>query len=280
MNDRASFVRDRMLKQWSGMVPVYTRLTAGNTERYAAVLLEQVAPRLGERILDVATGPGVVAVMAAEAVGPSGRVVATDLAPEWGERVEARSRAAGVTNVEFRTMSADALDLPDGSFDVALCQFGLMFVPEPVQALLEVKRVLRAGGRLGVNVWSTGDKVKLFTATGSVPQPYTPQAEPGQELPTSLQLGEPGLIERLVEEAGFRDVQSRRHTLDWLQPEPEEVWRVSVLEGPPGLRDAVQALPEAERHGVHEAFVSALEAYRRDGEIRLPSEAIFVTATK
>jgi SAM-dependent methyltransferase len=280
MTDRASFVRDRMLKQWSGMVPGYTQATAGNTERYAALLLEQVALRPGERVLDVATGPGVVAVMAAEAVGPSGRVVATDLAPEWGERVGARSHDAGVTNVEFRAMSADALDLPDGSFDVALCQFGLMFVPEPVQALREMRRVLREGGRLGATVWSTGDKVKLFTATGPVLQPYMPRPEPGQELPTSLQLGEPGLIERLVGEAGFRDVESRRHTLDWRMLEPEEAWRRNVVEGPPGLRDAVLALPETERSRVHDDFVAALEAYRRDGEIRLPSEAICVTAAK
>lgn len=278
--ERAAFVRESMRRSWGGRTEHYAAATAGNTERYAAVLLEKVDPREGERVIDVATGPGVVAVLAARTVGPAGRVVATDIAPEWGGVVAANARRAGAANVEFRVASADALDLPDGSFDVALCQFGLMFLPDPVQALREMRRVLRAGGQLGVAVWSTGDKVKLFTVTGPLLQPYVPPPPPGQELPTPLQLGEPGLIERLVAEAGFGGVETERRTLDWLMADAEERWQTDVLDGPPPVRDAVAALPEGERRALHDRYVAALEAYRRDGAIRLPSEAIFVTAVK
>ena len=280
MTERADFVRENMRRSWGGRTAQYATSTAGNNERYAAILLGLVGPCPGERVLDVATGPGVVAVLAAQAVGPDGRVVATDLAPEWGEHVATTARAAGLSNVEFRVTSADALDLPDDSFDVALCQFGLMFVPEPVEALREMRRVLRAGGRLGVVVWSTGDRVKLFTVTGALLQPYVPKPPPGQELPTSLQLGEPGLIERLVAEAEFGDVRVERHTLDYLVGEPEERWEYEVLRGPPPVREGVAALPEGERRALHDRYVAALEAHRRDGAIRLPSEAIYVTGVK
>jgi SAM-dependent methyltransferase len=280
MSDRATFVRESMRRSWGERTAQYAAATAGNNDRYAAVLLEKVAPRPGERVLDVATGPGVVAVMAAAAVGPDGRVVATDLAPEWGEVVARTCRAAGVSNVEFRAASADALGPADDAFDVALCQFGLMFVPEPVEALREMRRVLRRGGRMGVVVWSTGDRVRLFTVTGPLLQPYLPTPPPGQELPTPLQLGEPGLIERLAAEAGFREVRSERHTLDFLVADPEERWRHDVLGGPPATRDAVAALAEPERRALHDRYMAALEAYRREGVIRLPSEAIYLTAVK
>lgn len=282
MSERADFVRDSMRQSWGSMIDRYTRVSAGNTEQLAATLLDLVGLRAGERVLDVATGTGVVAVMAAQAVGAGGEVVAADLAAEWRDVVATRAAAAGVTNVRFQAASADALDQRDDSFDVALCQLGLMFVPEPAQALREMRRVLRAGGRLGVVVWSTGDRVRLFTATGPLLQPYLPKPEPGKELPTPLQLGEPGLIERLIGEAGFRDLATQRRTFDWVADEPEQHWQSNVAgpQAPEPARSAIAALPEAEREELHKRYVAALEAYRKDGAIKLPSEAIFVTGAK
>ncbi len=180
MSDRTAFVRDSMRRLWGGRTVQYVASSAGNTDRYAALLLDEVAPRPSECVLDVATGPGVVALLAAAAVGPDGRVVATDLAPEWGEVVARGCRAAGLANVEFRAASADALGLPEDAFDLVLCQFGLMFVPEPVEALREMRRVLRPGGRLGVVVWSTADRVRVFSATAPLLQPYLPTPLPGR----------------------------------------------------------------------------------------------------
>jgi SAM-dependent methyltransferase len=280
VSDRGTFIRESMRRTWGERTARYVATSAGNNDRYAAVLLDLVRPRPGERVLDVATGPGVVAVAAASAVGPEGRVVATDLAPEWGDLVARRAAEGGLSNVEFQATSADALDLPDGEFDLALCQFGLMFVPEPVEALREMRRVLRDGGRLGVVVWSTADRVKLFSAAGPLLQPCLPAPVPGEELPTPLRLGEPGLIERLVAEAGFRELRSVRQTLDYEVASAEDSWRLNAADGPPAVREAVAALPESERAALHDRYVAALEAYRRDGLIRLPSEALYVTALR
>jgi len=95
-------------------------------------------------------------------VGPTGSVLATDLVPEWGTYVDEAAKTAGVTNIAFTPMPAEALILPDAAFDVVLCQFGLMFVASPVTALREMRRVLRPGGRLGVAVWSVPEKVGIF----------------------------------------------------------------------------------------------------------------------
>src|SRR5206468_1337570 len=126
------FIRESMRRQWAQRTLAYTTFAALHTARYAAPLLDRVALRPGERVLDVATGPGVVAVAAAERVGPTGQVLATDLAPEWEVAVAQRTAEHGLSNVRFAAMCAERLDVGDASVDVALCQFGLMFVPDPV----------------------------------------------------------------------------------------------------------------------------------------------------
>lgn len=279
-NERAEFIRESMRKSWGARVDAYVAEAAPNTAAHTKALLEMLPAQTGERVLDVATGPGVVALAAALQVGPSGAVVATDLAPEWDKEIAKRAGELGVENVSFRAMGAEALDLPDDSFDVAYCQFGLMFVPDPVRALREMRRVLRPGGRLGVVVWSTPDRVPCFTLFNRRLGALAPPEAPERQLPTPLALGAPGLIEGQVAEAGFGGVRVEKRTLDFVSKGADELWRFRVLEGPPAIKNAVHALSEEERERVRGQIYADLEAYTRDGEVRLPSEAIYVTAVK
>jgi predicted O-methyltransferase YrrM len=123
-NGREDAIREWMRREWGARSRFYTAYAAPKNRPFAEALVGLVRPAPGERVLDVATGPGTVAIAAARAVGPAGRVVATDLAPEWGEIVAEEAAAAGIGNVECRTMGAEELALPEASFDVALCQFG------------------------------------------------------------------------------------------------------------------------------------------------------------
>ena len=268
-----------MRRKWGARSLFDATYAATKNRPFAELVLGMVRPAPGERVLDVATGPGTVAIEAARAVGPAGRVVATDLAPEWAEIVAEGAAEAGLGNVEFRVMGAEALALPDGSFDVVLCQFGLMFVPDPLLALREMRRVLRDGGRLGVAVWSTPEKVIHFLATRII-MAAAPPAPAEERLPSPLDLGEPGLIERLVADAGFRELAVERHTRDYAVADPEEEWR-RRLEEPSGAASRVlSTLPPDEQRRLHDEVIAALETYRRDDEIRLPSEAILVTGVR
>lgn len=277
MAEPADMIRQRMREMWRTRARHFAKHAAPQTTRYAAVLVGKVRPAPGERVLDVATGSGVVAVQAAKAVGPTGEVVATDLAPEWDELVAETAAAAGVANVTFRAMGAEALDLPDRSFDVALSQFGLMFVPDPVQALREMRRVLRDGGRLGVTVWSTADKVACF-GVGRILGQLAPPPDDG--MPTPLSLGEPGLIERHVADAGFRDVVATPETLDYTIADAEAYWQTQTEMAPPHLAAALARMSPAELQQVHDHVVAWLEQYRAGDEFRLPSTAIMVTAVR
>src|SRR6266540_699418 len=140
------------------------QLSGEAAERYARCgaryILGPCAPSLvnaarlsdGERVLDVACGTGVVTRIAAERVGPAGRVIGIDLNP--GMIAVARSLPApNGAPIEWLERSALDLGLEDASFEAVLCQQGLQFFPDKARALREMRRVLDRGGRLALSVW-------------------------------------------------------------------------------------------------------------------------------
>jgi SAM-dependent methyltransferase len=131
---------------------------AAYEERLVPAIMAEWVPRLldaaavgpGDRVLDVACGTGVVARTAAASVGPGGRVTGLDVNP--GMLAVARRLAPAI---ECREGEAEKLPFADGSFDAALCQFGLMFFADRAAALREMMRVLAPGGRLAVSVFDS-----------------------------------------------------------------------------------------------------------------------------
>ena len=275
---RAAFIHEEMRRDWGRRTRAYADCSAPRNRPCAEALIDLAGVAPGERVLDVATGPGVVALLAAERVGPTGSVLATDLAPEWEEIVTEGATAAGVDDrVSFRAMGAEQLDLPDASFDVALCQFGLMFLPDPVQGLREMRRVLREGGRLAIAVWSTLDRVQHQLVTSTI-LAAAPQPDAAQRLPTPLELGEPGLIERHVATAGFREITVTRRSFEGVYGEPEDEWQSRTSSPTGALTQAIATLSAGEMERIHQQVIATLERHRRDGRIHLTSEAILVTA--
>src|SRR5258708_21603782 len=98
--------------------------------------------RAGKRLREVATGIGAPAVAAARRVGPTGGVIATDIAPQMLDIGRKRVLELGLDNIDFREMDAEALELPESSFDPMLCRFGLMFLPNLQTALGQMRKLL------------------------------------------------------------------------------------------------------------------------------------------
>jgi SAM-dependent methyltransferase len=128
---------------------------------WAELLLDAARLVPGERVLDVACGTGIVARTAVEEVGPEGQVTGLDLNPAMLAVARSRDTAARIRWVEG---SAQALPFPAASFDVVLCQHGLQFFPDRVQALREMRRVLVPGGRALVMVLQSIDRHPVFLA--------------------------------------------------------------------------------------------------------------------
>jgi SAM-dependent methyltransferase len=275
---RSSDDEDPGRQMWATRTASFARDGAPKTQYYAAALVDLVAPAPGAQVLDIATGTGVVAIEAARRVGPTGSVIATDYVAEWAPYVADSAVDAGVANVTFEVMSAEALALPDDAFDTVLCQFGLMFVPDKLLALREMHRVLKPGGTLGLAVWSVAERVGLFTVSNVVGAAFPPP--PGPPPASPLNLGEPGLIERLVTEAGFTSVSAQPFSYAFDVPSAESEWERWTGDLTNPMASRVMELPVEEREALHDQVIAVLERYRVGDVIRITSEAIFVTAQR
>ena len=113
-------------------------------------MVKQVSPRVGEDVLDIGTGSGEPALTIARLVAPVGRVTGIDLSERMIETAEQASRSSDLPNATFKVMDAEALDLPDGCFDLAVSRFGFQIFTNPERAAREALRVLKPAARLGL----------------------------------------------------------------------------------------------------------------------------------
>ena len=181
-------------------------------------LLDLVELRAGERVLDVACGTGVVARLAARRVVPGGTVRGLDLNDGMLSVAGRLPLPPGLT-IDWRQGSALALPFADQAFDVVVCLHGVMFFPDRLKALGEMRRVLAPGGRVAVGVW-TGPS-PYFTAQREGLARYV-SADAASTSAVAFSLGDASELGRLLTDAGFRDVVVHLVRLTLRLPAPEE----------------------------------------------------------
>jgi ubiquinone/menaquinone biosynthesis C-methylase UbiE len=170
-------------------------------------MLESAGLKPGDRVLDIAAGTGDQSILAARLVGPSGSILATDISAEMLDIAARMVQQEGLTTITTRVMDAEQLILDDNTFDAAICRLGLMLVPHPQQALREIRRVLKPGGKLAALVWSVPEHNPLFARTLAIVAKFAPGA-PMDGLPP-FALSQPTVFEQQLTEAGFHEVFTR-----------------------------------------------------------------------
>jgi ubiquinone/menaquinone biosynthesis C-methylase UbiE len=180
-------------------------------------LLGTAALRPGARVLDIACGTGVIARAAAEQVGPTGSVTGIDVAPDM--IAVAETIPAGGAPIAWQQADAASLPLPDESYDVGLCQMGLMFMEDRGGALRELHRVLAPGGRVVVN--TPGRIQPLFEV---MERAITDNLDPslGAFVTAVFSLHDPSVLAGMLQEAGFGDVASKEYRAVFDLPGPVE----------------------------------------------------------
>lgn len=201
MKDVSSQWAERFAASPTGAVQMYEDVMVPRLfEPWANVLLDAVGLRAGEAVLDVATGPGTVARVAD---GRGATVTACDFSPAMLDMARRKSPAS-ITYVES---PAAPLAVDDESFDVAVCQHGLQFFPDRAAALAEMRRALRAGGRLGIAVWGPFEECPVFAALGDTFGEVLGDDARAAYAGGPWGLSDRGTMASLVGDAGFVDVE-------------------------------------------------------------------------
>lgn len=230
-------------------------------EPWANALIEEHRDWHGKTVLDLATGTGIVARLAAEQVGPTGRVIGTDLNGEMLARARQKSADAGLA-IDFIESPAHPLDIPSESIDIALCQQGFQFFPDRLAAARELHRVLRPEGCVFVSTWCpVGECVFFEWICDALDEIGEPEIETMMRLPFDHM--PPSELLSLFNEAGFSDVKLDRRTEPLKMQAGASQAVATAYATPIGPKLAV--LPEQQREAFNNALSRLVDKRSPDG---------------
>ena len=242
-------------------------------EPVATDMMEWAALRSGERVLDVGCGTGIAARLAAERVAPDGAVTGIDINP--GMLAVARSAAASGVPIEYHEARAETMPLTDESFDVALCQMSLQFMPDRRGALAEMRRVLVPNGRVVINL--PGPASPLFQALAdAMGRHISPRAAGFVQQVFSLHdLAE---VRDLLAEAEFRHVRVEAQEKELaLPPAKDFLWQY-VYSTP--LAAVVQDADGAARSALEEEVVGEWRDFTHEGGMKSRQRMVVASGRK
>jgi SAM-dependent methyltransferase len=230
---------------WSAVAPAWDAHRGGaqrDTSPVTEALRAQLVLKEGERVLELGSGTGDHACKLAELVGPTGSLLATDVAQGMVDLMA--DTLADVPQAEVRRVDAADTGLEDRDFDAVAFVMGLMFVPEPERAVSEVRRVLRPGGRAGIAVWAGPDKNPWLSSVGMAAMVHGVVAGGPPTGPGGLfSLADPERFAEVLQAGGFPDADVQEVEISMTWPDAD-AWfdQVSQLSGP--LAVALAATPE------------------------------------
>ena len=233
----------------------------------------------GMHVLDLACGAGQPGFTAAKLVGPGGRIVSSDLAPEMVAVAQRLGAARGLTNLEHREVDIEDIPFADQTFDAVTCRLGLMFCPEPARGAAEIRRVLKPGGRFALTVWDIPARNEQFTSfLGPLGEVVTPAA-PNPKAPGLFRLAAPGELEAVLHEGGFEDIEIEPVVAQWEFSSAENYWDVMTVLAAP-LKAAVATFPADNLQRLKGLVIDGLRASHGEGPVKLTATALGATGRK
>ncbi|MGQ0678688.1 MAG: class I SAM-dependent methyltransferase [Actinomycetota bacterium] len=239
-------LRQRLHGMWESVAPAWGRNAEKLEDRLGRVgnkMLELMKLQPGERVLDLASGPGGAGLAAARLVGPGGHVVLSDVSPTMVAIAADRARAKALDNVSALVLDLEDIDQPDGLYDAVICREGLMLVPDPEKAAGEIRRVLRPGGRAAVSVLSAREQnpwlgILMDALSLQIGSPVPPPGVPGP-----FSIPNPAALAGLLSDAGLVDVNVIELPLPLQVGTFEDWWALTTaLAGP--ITRVLASMPE------------------------------------
>ena len=243
----------------------------------SVAMIDALALQPGERVLELAAGPGDTGLMAAELTRP-GTLISSDGAEAMLDVARARARAMGIDNVEFRQLELEWIDLPTASIDAVLCRWGIMLAVDPEAAAREIRRVLVPSGRAALAVWDDPALNPWATVPSGVMVELGYAQPPDPQAPGMFALAGEGRLSGLLYDAGFTDVTVTAVTLERRYLNVDE-FVADTFELAPGFSSAHSRLSAEEQADVAARIAIAVQPFTAaDGSVALPGQSLVARA--
>ncbi len=280
MNTATDEMRARLQGVWATVAPAWGA-NADLADHHRADLIEQMlaktTPRPGDRVLELACGPAGVGLAVAELVAPEGEVVLSDAVAEMTAVAAARARARGLHNVSTRKLDLEAIAEPDESYDVVVCQDGLMFALDPARAAREIDRILRPGGRFALTVWGPRESNPWLSVVFDVVAAQFGRPVPPPGVPGPFSLDDADALAALLDAAGLSDVEVVEQAAPVAYDSFEHWWETTrALAGP--IASILAALPENAAQALRErARAAVASSYETPRGLEFPGLALLAS---
>jgi ubiquinone/menaquinone biosynthesis C-methylase UbiE len=244
---------EQQREAWDQFASPYDAAVTPMSTQAAEAALSIAGVRSGDRLLDVAAGPGALSLPAAR---HGAHVLAVDFSAEMVDLLSERARAEGLTNLETRVMDGTALELETGTFDVSCSQLGIMLFPDRAAGLRELARVTRPGGKGVMSVFGPPDRVpglSMFFAAAAKNIPGF--SAPSQRDSPLFCLADPKDLVGEMTDAGFTEVRVEQIEAEMHVESADGLW-TKILGAAPAVGGLLSSVPDAAR----EATKSAVEA--------------------
>ncbi len=272
-----------VISVWRDSAPFWEKHREIIRQMFAPVtqaLVEDGLISSGHAVLDIATGPGEPALTIAALVGPEGKVLGIDPAPEMVEAARRATNHLGFRNTQFDVASADRLPFPTDKFDAVVCRFGVMFFPSPVDAVREMLRVLKPGRKLTLAVWHFAERNPFFNTLSRVIERYVDSPPLAPDAPDAFRFASPGKLRDVLAEAGAMAPAERLLQFAIQAPiSVEDFWTLRC-EMSEKLREKVATLSREQLTEVKRQALEALRGYSTDRGMSFPAEVFIVSGTK
>lgn len=264
---------------WETAAPGWAKwehIFAQGFSRATDELIDMAAITRGMRVLDIACGAGSQSIEAAKRVGPEGHVLASDISDTMLEYVRENALKAGIENIETLAASADELDASLGPFDAAICRMGLMLFPSPQRALEVLRPLLRPGARFAALVFTTPANSPFLSQPMAILLRHAGKPLPKPGSPGIFALGGDGVLENLLMESGFAEIETRTVQADIVLPSAEDALHL-MQEAAGAYRAVVANLDEEAKSRAWEEVHECLKQFSAEGRFETSLEAVIAS---
>ncbi len=235
--------------------------------------------RAGMRVLDLGSGTGYPALLAAQVVGDTGRVIGLDLASAMLAVARKKVGELKLANIQFKEKDVSSLPLEAGSVDAITSRFCLMFLPDIPKAVAEIARVLKPGGWVAAAVWSAPDNNPSIGLPMAAIKQVITVPPPDPTAPGIFRLAKPGELAGLFRQAGLTDVTDHEFLGEWSYASADEYY-TSLMEIAAPVQNLMANLSDTQRQEVRRLVLQAASQYQRGDRVRFPLAVRMVAARK